>query len=72
MNVFGYEYDMEDKEGKKHTTRFQWVSSIELTKRNIEEMIFAGRGRWKIENKYSSTICINSPDIQPLFYSSHA
>ena len=51
MNVFEYEYKTEDKEGKKHTTRFQWVSSIELTKRNIEEMIPAGRGRWKIENE---------------------
>lgn len=51
MNVFEYEYETEDKEGKKHTTRFQWVSSIELTKRNIEEMILAGRGRWKIENE---------------------
>ena len=51
MNVFEYEYEREDKEGKKHTTRFQWVSSIELTKRNIEEMIVAGRGRWKIENE---------------------
>ena len=51
MNVFEYEYETEDKEEKKHTTRFQWVSSIELTKRNIEEMILAGRGRWKIENE---------------------
>lgn len=51
MNVFEYEYGTEDKEEKKHTTRFQWVSSIELTKRNIEEMILAGRDRWKIENE---------------------
>lgn len=51
MNVFEYEYETEDKEEKKHTTRFQWVSSIELTKRNIEEMILAGRDRWKIENE---------------------
>ena len=27
------------------------MSSIELTKRNMEEMIIAGRGRWKIENE---------------------
>ena len=51
MNVFEYEYEREDKEEKQHTTRFQWVSSIELTKRNIDEMILAGRGRWKIENE---------------------
>ena len=51
MNVFEYEYETKDKEEKKQTTRFQWVSSIELTKRNIEEMVLAGRGRWKIENE---------------------
>lgn len=51
MNVFEYEYETEDKEGKKHKKRFQWVSSLELTERNLEEMIQAGRGRWKIENE---------------------
>ena len=51
MNVFEYEYETEDKEGKRHTTRFRWISSIKLTKRNLEEMILAGRGRWKIENE---------------------
>lgn len=51
MNVFEYEYETEDKEGKKYITRFQWISSIELTKRNLEEMVVAGRGRWKIENE---------------------
>ena len=51
MNVFEYEYEKKDKERKKYTTRFKWVSSIELTKRNIEEMILAGRDRWKIENE---------------------
>ncbi|MFR7972883.1 MAG: hypothetical protein ACLU8C_11055 [Lacrimispora saccharolytica] len=51
MNVFEYEYETEDKEKNKQTIRFQWVSSVELTKRNLEEMILAGRGRWKIENE---------------------
>lgn len=46
MNVFEYEYETE-----KHTMRFRWVTSIELTKRNIEEMVLTGRGRWKIENE---------------------
>lgn len=31
--------------------RFQWLTNIELTKNNLEEMIKAGRGRWKIENE---------------------
>lgn len=51
MNVFEYEYEIKDKEGKKQTIRFQWISSLELTDRNLEEMILAGRGRWKIENE---------------------
>ncbi|MBQ8038885.1 MAG: transposase family protein [Lachnospiraceae bacterium] len=51
MNVFEYEYETRDKQRKKHTTRFRWVCSMELTKRNIEELILAGRGRWKIENE---------------------
>ncbi|MDO5541591.1 MAG: hypothetical protein Q4F83_16255 [Eubacteriales bacterium] len=51
MNVFEYKYEKEDKEKKKQEIRFQWVSSLEVTKRNLEEMILAGRGRWKIENE---------------------
>lgn len=51
MNVFEYEYEIKDKEGKKQTIRFQWINSLELTDRNLEEMILAGRGRWKIENE---------------------
>ena len=51
MNVFEYEYEKKDKDGKLHTIRFQWVTSLELTKRNLEEMIYAGRGCWKIENE---------------------
>ncbi len=50
MNVFEYEYK-HIKGGKEKTTKFQWISSIELTERNLEEMIIAGRGRWMIENE---------------------
>lgn len=51
MNVFEYEYEKKDKIGNKQTIRFQWVTSLELKKRNLEEMILAGRDRWKIENE---------------------
>lgn len=51
MNVYEYEYETIDKAGNKHTTRFQWITSLELTENNIEEMILCGRGRWKIENE---------------------
>lgn len=51
MNVFEYEYEKKDKKGKKYRVRFRWISSLELTGKNLEEMIYAGRGRWKIENE---------------------
>ena len=51
MNVFEYEYETKDKEGKNQKVQFQWVTSLEVTRRNLEEMILAGRGRWKIENE---------------------
>lgn len=50
MNVFEYEY-IKEENGKKSETRFQWITSLELTKSNLEEMILTGRGRWKIENE---------------------
>ena len=50
MNVFEYRCIRREK-GKDKPVLFQWISSIELTKRNLEEMIEAGRGRWKIENE---------------------
>lgn len=51
MNVFEYEYEKKDKKGKKHVACFRWISSLEITEKNLEEMIKAARGRWKIENE---------------------
>lgn len=45
-----YEYEYKEKTGEKKRV-FQWMTDIELTRRNLEEMIQAGRGRWKIENE---------------------
>ena len=50
MNVYEYSYIYKEK-GKEILIRFQWICSIELTRRNLEEMVSAGRGRWKIENE---------------------
>ncbi len=50
MNIFEYEYKSIES-GKEKTTKFQWISCIELTERNLEEMIAAGRSRWMIENE---------------------
>ena len=41
-----YRYWYETGEGKKKETHeFQWITNIELSKKKLEEMIEAGRGR---------------------------
>jgi len=50
MNVYEYACTKKRK-GKEKRVRFQWITNIEINRRNIEEMINAGRGRWKIENE---------------------
>jgi len=49
-NIYRYEYQKKEK-GEEKKIRLSWVTSIELTEKNLEEMIHAGRGRWKIENE---------------------
>ena len=51
MNVFEYEYEVKDKKGKKQKITFRWITNLEINKRNLEELIQAGRWRWKIENE---------------------
>ena len=51
FNIFEYHYRKIKPSGEEQRIRFRWNSSIELTKRNLEEMISAARGRWKIENE---------------------
>lgn len=46
-NLFCYTYKREDKE----TVTFRWVTNIELTEKNLEEVVNTARGRWKIENE---------------------
>lgn len=43
-------------EAGKTTYRSAWVSDIEITGENIEEMVRAGRARWKIENECFNTL----------------
>ena len=50
-NIYEYQYERKGTEGKVESQRFQWITSIRLGKRNLEEMVYAGRGRWKIENE---------------------
>lgn len=50
-NMYDYWYETTDKTGKKEKHEFQWITNIEVTEKNLEELIAAGRGRWKIENE---------------------
>lgn len=49
-NIFSYTYETEEK-GVKKSVVFRWLTDIELTRKSLEEMICAARGRWKIENE---------------------
>ena len=50
-NMYRYWYETEGKDGAVEVHEFQWITNMELTDRNLEEMTEAGRGRWKIENE---------------------
>lgn len=55
-NIFEYEYEKIMKKTKKAIQiKFQWITDIELTNRNIEEMVMSARKRWKIENEGFNT-----------------
>ena len=52
MNILEYQYTCGSEKSKKQKLiTFQWITNIDLDKKNTEEMIKAARGRWKIENE---------------------
>lgn len=50
-NMYGYRYEEEKEDGGTQIHEYQWITNIELTNRDLEEMVEAGRGRWRIENE---------------------
>lgn len=50
-NMYRYWYETENKDGEGEVHEFQWITNIEITFKKLEELIEAGRGRWKIENE---------------------
>ncbi len=50
-NIFEYEYEEKTEGGNIRHRLFQWLTDLEITKRDLEEIIGAARGRWKIENE---------------------
>ena len=41
--MYRYSYETVNKDGGKELHEFQWITNIEITNRNLEELIEAGR-----------------------------
>lgn len=46
--MYRYWHETDHKREKAGNHEYQWSTNIELNTGNLEEMIEAGRGRWKI------------------------
>lgn len=47
-------YEQTDKQGK--VKRWTWVTNLPLRANTVEQVMVAGRGRWKIENETFNTL----------------
>ena len=54
-NLYRYKFKEKGKDGEEKEICYMWLTDILLTPKNLEEMIEAGRGRWKIENEGFNT-----------------
>lgn len=50
VNVLKYR-ETKVKRGEVVTTEFVWITNIEITDKNAQKLVQAGRSRWKIENQ---------------------
>lgn len=50
VNVLKYK-ETKVKNREEVTTEFVWITNIEITDRNAQKLVRAGRSRWKIENQ---------------------
>lgn len=48
------EYMQTDSKGKE--TKFSWVTNIQITEKNVYQLMRGGRSRWKIENETFNTL----------------
>lgn len=57
VNFFSYRILTPDENGKKKVTfKYSWVTDFELTSKNVEQLVRAGRCRWRIENECFNTL----------------
>lgn len=50
VNVLKYS-ETKVKNGNSVTTGYAWITSMEITNKNAQKLVRAGRSRWKIENQ---------------------
>jgi len=50
LNVLNYT-ERKVKAAKEIITNFTWITNIEITNKNAQKLVNAGRSRWKIENQ---------------------
>lgn len=55
MQVNYFEYEQFDRHGVR-TYFNSWITDIDISKDNIEELVSIGRSRWKIENETFNTL----------------
>ncbi len=55
LEVNWFKYQLKNKKGKISYTN-SWVTDIEITEANVQQMTRAGRCRWKIENECFNTL----------------
>jgi len=54
VNVNFLRYSQTNKKGK--TTTFNWLTNLKINKKNVCQIMRAGRSRWKIENETFNTL----------------
>ena len=55
VSIFTFETINISDEGVEIKIKFKWITNIEVTDKNVEELADTGRDRWKIENEGFNT-----------------
>jgi len=55
MEVNYFEYEQFDRKGARNY-RNSWITDIDITEEDVEELVRIGRSRWKVENETFNTL----------------
>jgi hypothetical protein len=60
VNFVSYQMIVTQKDGSvKVTYKNSWVTDFEISEKNVQDIVLAGRARWKIENECFNTVKSN-------------